>query len=54
MINMIKSEHLKLKNSFQKMLIWLAPTITLLLASILIGGNYIQSGGYNWWYILIP
>ncbi|MBC5996758.1 lantibiotic immunity ABC transporter MutE/EpiE family permease subunit [Romboutsia ilealis] len=53
MINMIKSEHLKLKKSFQKMLIWLAPTITLLLASILIGGNYIQSGGYNWWYILI-
>lgn len=53
MINMIKSEHLKQKHSFQKILIWLAPTITLLLAFILMGGNYVQLGGYNWWYMLI-
>ena len=53
MINMIKAEHLKQKHSFQKILIWLAPTITLLLAFVLMGGNYIQIGGYNWWYTLI-
>lgn len=53
MINMIKAEHLKQKHSFQRVLIWLAPTLTLLLAFVLMGGNYIQPGGYNWWYILI-
>ena len=53
MINMIKAEHLKQKHSFQKILIWLAPTITLLLAFVLMAGNYIQIGGYNWWYTLI-
>lgn len=53
MLSMIKAEHLKQKHSFQKILIWLAPTITLLLAFVLMEGNYIQVGGYNWWYMLI-
>lgn len=53
MINMIKSEHLKQKHTFQKILIGLAPTFTILLAFLLMGGNYVQSGSYNWWYILI-
>ena len=53
MINMIKAEHLKQKHSFQKILIWLAPTLTLLFAFVLMGGNYVQLGGYNWWYMLI-
>lgn len=48
MFNMIKAEHLKQKSTFQKVLIWLGPTITLLLVLVLMGGNYIQSGGYNW------
>ena len=53
MFNMIKAEHLKQKSTFQKVLIWLGPTITLLLVLVLMGGNYIQSGGYNWWYMFI-
>lgn len=53
MINLIKSEHLKQKGTFQRSLIYLAPTITLFLAFVLMGGRYVQEGGYNWWYILI-
>ena len=53
MLDMIKSDHLKQKCSFQKALIWLAPTITLLLALVLMSGNYVQKGGYNWWYLFI-
>lgn len=53
MINLIKSEHLKQKGTFQRALIYLAPTITLLLAFVLMGGRYVQECGYNWWYILI-
>lgn len=53
MFNMIKAEHLKQKCSFQKVLVWLAPTITLLLVFILMGGGNVQKGGYNWWYIFI-
>lgn len=50
---MVRAEHLKQKRSFQKILLWLVPTITLLLAFVLMGGKYIQYGRYNWWYILI-
>ncbi|CEN87002.1 lantibiotic immunity ABC transporter MutE/EpiE family permease subunit [Paraclostridium sordellii] len=53
MFNMIKAENLKQKHSFQKVLIWLSPTITLLVAFLLMGGRYIQQGGYNLWYIII-
>lgn len=53
MYNMVKSEHLKQKHSFQKGLLWIAPTITLLLTFILMGPMYAQNGAYNWWYVFI-
>ncbi len=53
MLNMIKAENLKQKRTFQKVLIWLAPTITLLLAFAMVGGTNLQVGGYNWWYVFI-
>lgn len=49
----IKAEFLKQKCTFQKKLVWLAPLITILITIMLMGGLYIQSGAYNWWYILI-
>lgn len=53
MYAIIKSELLKQKHSFNKKLLWIAPIITILLAFALMAGAYIQSGAYNWWYILI-
>ncbi len=50
---LIKAELLKQKHSFHKKLVWLAPVITILLAFVLMGGRYIQSGSYNWWYTFI-
>lgn len=48
-----KAELLKQKHSFNKVLLWLAPLLTTLLALVLMGGNHLQDGAYNWWYILL-
>lgn len=53
MLNYLKADWLKQKNSFNKLLIWLAPTLTILLALVLMFGNYLQSGAYNWWYVML-
>lgn len=55
MLNFVKSEWLKQKHSFNKVLLWLAPLLTILLAFVLMGGSNLQNGSYNWWYtILLP
>ncbi|WP_027398886.1 lantibiotic immunity ABC transporter MutE/EpiE family permease subunit [Anaerovorax odorimutans] len=55
MLNFVKSEWLKQKHSFNKVLLWLAPLITILLAFALMGGSNLQNGAYNWWYTtLLP
>lgn len=48
-----KAELLKQKRSFNKILLWLAPLVTILLAGVLMGGSYLQDGAYNWWYMLL-
>ena len=48
-----KSEILKQKHSFSIVLLWLAPLLTIMLALGLMGGNYLQEGAYNWWYMLL-
>ncbi|MEG1138457.1 MAG: lantibiotic immunity ABC transporter MutE/EpiE family permease subunit [Lachnospiraceae bacterium] len=55
MINFVKSELLKQRHSFNRMLLWLAPILTLLLALAMMGGSNLQNGAYNWWYtVLLP
>lgn len=55
MLNYVKSEFLKQKHSFNKILLWLAPLLTILLALVIMGGNNLQNGAYNWWYtIMLP
>ncbi|MEG1947334.1 MAG: lantibiotic immunity ABC transporter MutE/EpiE family permease subunit [Lachnospiraceae bacterium] len=55
MLHYIKSEFLKQKHSFNKILLWLAPLLTILLAFVIMGRNNIQNGAYNWWYtIMLP
>lgn len=55
MFNLVKSECLKQKNTFQPNFIWLAPLLTLLMGVFLMGGADLQNGSYNWWYtILLP
>ncbi|MGG4220173.1 lantibiotic immunity ABC transporter MutE/EpiE family permease subunit [Paenibacillus jamilae] len=49
----ITAEYLKLKRTFTKKLIWLAPIVTLLLCTGLMGGHMFQSASYNWWYVML-
>jgi len=53
MLNFVKSEWLKQKHSFNRVLLWLAPLLAILLAFVLMGGCYLQSGAYNWWYTML-
>lgn len=53
MLKFIESEWLKQKHSFNKVLLWLAPLLTILMAFVLMGGNNLQNGAYNWWYMMI-
>lgn len=49
----IKAAILKQKCSYNKVLLWLTPLVTILLALVLMGGNHLQDGAYNWWYMLL-
>lgn len=49
----LRAELLKQKRSFNRILLWLAPAVTILLALVLMGGSFLQIGSYNWWYMLI-
>lgn len=53
MLNFLQSEWLKEKHSFNKVVLWLAPMLTVLLAFLLMGGEYLQAGAYNWWYTML-
>ena len=41
------AELLKQKRSFNKILLWLAPTVTILLALLLMRGRFLLAGAYN-------
>ena len=43
------SEYQKLKRTFTKKLVWLAPIVTMLLCAILGLGDMFQNGSYNQW-----
>lgn len=53
MLNIIKSEHLKLKHTFGIKLPIIAPIIPLLLVLLLTGGlqNTLPAATWNWWYM---
>lgn len=53
MQKLILAEYQKLKRTFTKNLIWIAPIAALLISAILNIGTTFQSGGYNWWYIMM-
>lgn len=53
MLAYVKSEMLKQKHSFNKVLLWFAPLLTTVLTFALMGASYLQDGAYNWWYTLI-
>lgn len=53
MLNFLQSGWLKEKHSFNKVILWLAPALTILLALFLMGGRYLQGGAYNWWYTML-
>lgn len=47
------AEYQKLKRTFTKKIVWIAPIITMLLCAVLGAGNSFQNGSYNWWYVMI-
>lgn len=49
----IRAEWLKIKRTFTKKLIWLAPLFTLLLCAGLMPGPFFQIASYNWWYTML-
>lgn len=53
MVKIILAEYQKLKRTFTKRLIWLAPAVTLLLCAVLGAGEMFQNGCYNWWYTML-
>lgn len=53
MQKLISAEYQKLTRTFTKKLIWFAPIVTLFLSGILGAGTTFQSGGYNWWYVML-
>lgn len=46
------SENMKIKRKFVQELVWIAPTMVILL-SIFLAVNYFQINIYNWWYMSI-
>lgn len=46
------SEWLKHKKSFVLKLLIIMPVVTVLLAVLMMAGNYVQMLAYNWWYLL--
>ena len=48
----VQAELLKQKRSFNRILLWLAPLVTILLSLLLMRGRYLQTNAYNWWYML--
>ena len=46
------SEWLKYKKSFAVKLLIIMPLVTILLAVLMMAGNYVQMLAYNWWYLL--
>lgn len=51
MTNYLLAEKVKQKRTFNNKIIWLAPCITVLIAFFLMGGDYLQTAAFNWWYI---
>lgn len=49
MMRLLTSEHLKMKRTFAKKLIWLCPAVLILLAFFMMGG-YLYQCAYNMWY----
>ncbi|AQS10279.1 ABC-2 family transporter protein [Clostridium saccharobutylicum] len=52
MIKCMISEMQKLKRTFSKKLIFIAPLATLFICGILGAGKTFQNGAYNWWYTM--
>ena len=53
MMRCVRAEHLKLKRTFTKKIVWIAPIVATLLSAILMGGQYFQGDSYNWWYVML-
>lgn len=47
----IASEHLKQRHTFTRKLVWIAPIVTLLLATM--SPVWYQQNSYNWWYVML-
>lgn len=53
MLNYLQAEILKQKHHFSLKLLWIAPTLTVLLVIVMMAGTHLQDGAYNWWYTML-
>ena len=55
MLNIVKAEYQKTKNSMSRRLIWAFPLITFAVAFVLTAGmkNAYAESVWNWWYTLL-
>ena len=53
MRSVFHAESIKLKRTFAKSLLWLAPFVTMALCILLGSGSYLQGATYNWWYTML-
>lgn len=52
MINLIKSELIKGRRSSGRRSLVVFPLLVVLMAIVLMGGEFTQVGAYNWWYMM--
>ncbi|MHC1685077.1 MAG: lantibiotic immunity ABC transporter MutE/EpiE family permease subunit [Clostridiaceae bacterium] len=52
MLGYLLSENIKIRRTFLKKFIWIAPMLTMLL-SLFLARDYFQIDSYNWWYVMM-
>ena len=48
----VRSELIKNKKSFDVKMLVIMPCVTVVLAILMMSGNYVQMLAYNWWYLI--
>ena len=55
MISLIRSEIIKGRRNFGRKGPYIFPLLVTLMGNVLMGGQLVQIGAYNWWYrMLLP
>ena len=53
MRQLVAAEWIKGRHSFVRSGLWLLPLLVCVLAIVLMGGQLVQVGAFNWWYVML-